>query len=85
MRAAEDHSAADHAASLVSSQRSVTDLLNLQEDTTATVPPALLQQISRCRGEVLTREDLEDLSQNKYAIHAYTHGPLTGSCLSQTQ
>ena len=23
--------------------------------------------------------------QNKYAIHAYTHGPVTGSGLSQTQ
>ena len=30
-------------------------------------------------------DDIDDAKGNKYAIHAYTHGPVTGSGLSQTQ
>ena len=68
MRAAEDHGAGAHAASLLSSQALVVDLLDLPEDTPVTLSPALLQQISRCKGEVVIKEDLEDLTQKEISL-----------------
>jgi hypothetical protein len=68
MRAVEDHGAGAHAAFLLSSQSMVANLLDLQEKTPVTLPSTLLQQISRCQGEVIPREDLEDLSQKQISL-----------------
>ena len=64
LRAAEDHGPAAYAASFLSSQPLLRDLLHLpDEESSASLPPILLQILSMTQGEEATTESLESIAQ----------------------
>ena len=75
MRAAEDHGAAAHAVSLLSSQSLARELLYLPEEegNQATLPPSLLQLLSSRQGEEATAESLQDISQKAISVKIDLH------------
>ena len=65
IRAAEDHGAAAHAASLLSTKQLIQDMLHQagEEDSTATLPSDPLQLLSTKQGKEATNQSLEGQSQ----------------------
>ena len=69
LRAAEDHSAAAYCTSFLLSQPLIRDLLHLPpEESSATLPPALLHLLSAKQGVEATSESLEGVSQKMASL-----------------
>ena len=74
LRAAEDHAPAAFATSLLSSQSIRQDLLHTtEEDSSITIPPALLALLTTKKGEEATTESLQGVSQKAASLEIDLH------------